>query len=310
MDHNDFVGSLPAIASLNASYSQASLSIPYPYYLPTPPAERRAISDVRRTFCLFVTFDLLFISLLWIIELNVSACVGWRFRGCSDSRRVLLYLYSFVAWFCLCCKKSFLSIRYTVKHFELPLWMKYAIETNWSCRPSNESVNLDSKVGLPFPIEGGLAYYCVIGPIHSHLTCLLLPRPVVCISYLCSLISHHLISPFSLLFRCLSLAVHPGSVSKKLKNKTNSKSRLTCKWRAFLLIEHSKRFIDECLRHLPVHTSWTTIAPHVTVYQCALLEWILCLLRRFSLYVFYGLPLFCFLLTYVNVWFDMAGNVP
>ncbi|XP_012672308.2 stAR-related lipid transfer protein 3 [Clupea harengus] len=72
MDHNDFVGSLPAIASLNASYSQASLSIPYPYYLPTPPAERRAISDVRRTFCLFVTFDLLFISLLWIIELNIN----------------------------------------------------------------------------------------------------------------------------------------------------------------------------------------------------------------------------------------------
>uniref|UniRef100_A0A7N6BC67 START domain-containing protein 3 n=1 Tax=Anabas testudineus TaxID=64144 RepID=A0A7N6BC67_ANATE len=62
-------GSLPAIASLNASYS-TSLSIPSPYLL-VPPAERRAISDVRRTFCLFVTFDLLFISLLWIIELNV-----------------------------------------------------------------------------------------------------------------------------------------------------------------------------------------------------------------------------------------------
>ncbi|MGH0142679.1 UNVERIFIED_CONTAM: hypothetical protein FKN15_003032 [Acipenser sinensis] len=35
------------------------------------PGERRTISDVRRTFCLFVTFDLLFVSLLWIIELNV-----------------------------------------------------------------------------------------------------------------------------------------------------------------------------------------------------------------------------------------------
>ncbi|KAM9791977.1 STARD3 N-terminal-like protein isoform 1-T2 [Syngnathus typhle] len=30
------------------------------------------ISDVRRTFCLFVTFDLLFVTLLWIIELNVN----------------------------------------------------------------------------------------------------------------------------------------------------------------------------------------------------------------------------------------------
>ncbi|XP_034039306.1 STARD3 N-terminal-like protein [Thalassophryne amazonica] len=35
-------------------------------------AGEKCISDVRRTFCLFVTFDLLFISLLWIIELNVN----------------------------------------------------------------------------------------------------------------------------------------------------------------------------------------------------------------------------------------------
>ncbi|KAL0200894.1 hypothetical protein M9458_004081, partial [Cirrhinus mrigala] len=32
--------------------------------------EKKCISDVRRTFCLFVTFDLLFVTLLWIIELN------------------------------------------------------------------------------------------------------------------------------------------------------------------------------------------------------------------------------------------------
>ncbi|KAG8139495.1 hypothetical protein E2320_002261, partial [Naja naja] len=31
---------------------------------------KKGISDVRRTFCLFVTFDFLFITLLWIIELN------------------------------------------------------------------------------------------------------------------------------------------------------------------------------------------------------------------------------------------------
>ncbi|XP_029970847.1 STARD3 N-terminal-like protein [Salarias fasciatus] len=35
-------------------------------------AHKNGISDVRRTFCLFVTFDLLFITLLWIIELNVN----------------------------------------------------------------------------------------------------------------------------------------------------------------------------------------------------------------------------------------------
>ncbi|XP_006010702.1 STARD3 N-terminal-like protein isoform X1 [Latimeria chalumnae] len=35
-------------------------------------ATKKSISDVRRTFCLFVTFDLLFIALLWIIELNVN----------------------------------------------------------------------------------------------------------------------------------------------------------------------------------------------------------------------------------------------
>lgn len=69
VDYSELEGSLPAIASLNASYSQASLS---PYYPPLPPGERKAFSDVRRTFCLFVTFDLLFITLLWIIELNVS----------------------------------------------------------------------------------------------------------------------------------------------------------------------------------------------------------------------------------------------
>uniref|UniRef100_A0A8C6UXS6 StAR-related lipid transfer protein 3 n=1 Tax=Neogobius melanostomus TaxID=47308 RepID=A0A8C6UXS6_9GOBI len=69
-------GSLPAIASLNASYS-TSLSIPSPYIF-VPPSERKAISDVRRTFCLFVTFDLLFITMLWIIELNLSHTSIWE----------------------------------------------------------------------------------------------------------------------------------------------------------------------------------------------------------------------------------------
>ncbi|XP_073406078.1 STARD3 N-terminal-like protein [Dendrobates tinctorius] len=33
---------------------------------------KKSISDVRRTFCLFVTFDFLFVALLWIIELNAK----------------------------------------------------------------------------------------------------------------------------------------------------------------------------------------------------------------------------------------------
>uniref|UniRef100_A0A2K5M495 StAR related lipid transfer domain containing 3 n=1 Tax=Cercocebus atys TaxID=9531 RepID=A0A2K5M495_CERAT len=72
----DLECSLPAVASLGSSLSHSqSLSS----HLLPPPEKRRAISDVRRTFCLFVTFDLLFISLLWIIELNVLAF--FRFSG-------------------------------------------------------------------------------------------------------------------------------------------------------------------------------------------------------------------------------------
>uniref|UniRef100_A0A2K6EZH7 StAR related lipid transfer domain containing 3 n=1 Tax=Propithecus coquereli TaxID=379532 RepID=A0A2K6EZH7_PROCO len=73
----DLERSLPAVASLGSSLSHSqSLSS---HFVPPPPEKRRAISDVRRTFCLFVTFDLLFISLLWIIELNVLAF--FRFSG-------------------------------------------------------------------------------------------------------------------------------------------------------------------------------------------------------------------------------------
>nr|XP_048306772.1 stAR-related lipid transfer protein 3 isoform X3 [Myodes glareolus] len=66
----DLERSLPALASLGSSLSHSqSLTS---HLIPPPPERRRAISDVRRTFCLFVTFDLLFISLLWIIELNTN----------------------------------------------------------------------------------------------------------------------------------------------------------------------------------------------------------------------------------------------
>lgn len=62
----DLERSLPALASLGSSLSHSQ------NFIPPPLEKRRAISDVRRTFCLFVTFDLLFISLLWIIELNTN----------------------------------------------------------------------------------------------------------------------------------------------------------------------------------------------------------------------------------------------
>nr|XP_019603200.1 PREDICTED: stAR-related lipid transfer protein 3 isoform X2 [Rhinolophus sinicus] len=66
----DLERSLPAVASLGSSLSH-SQSLSSHFLLP-PPEKRQTISDVRRTFCLFVTFDLLFISLLWIIELNTN----------------------------------------------------------------------------------------------------------------------------------------------------------------------------------------------------------------------------------------------
>uniref|UniRef100_A0A8D0BEE7 StAR related lipid transfer domain containing 3 n=1 Tax=Salvator merianae TaxID=96440 RepID=A0A8D0BEE7_SALMN len=69
LPNSDLEQSLPAIAS-SLSHSQGFS--PHYYF---SPERRRAISDVRRTFCLFVTFDLLFISLLWIIELNASGSV-------------------------------------------------------------------------------------------------------------------------------------------------------------------------------------------------------------------------------------------
>uniref|UniRef100_A0A8C6K7K5 StAR related lipid transfer domain containing 3 n=1 Tax=Nothobranchius furzeri TaxID=105023 RepID=A0A8C6K7K5_NOTFU len=106
---------LPAIASLNASYS-TSLSLPSPYLL-VPPAKRKAISDVRRTFCLFVTFDLLFITLLWIIEMNISGTiwgnlvdqvVKYNFR--SSFFDILLAVFRF-----LCLQVGYAAFR--LKHW-------------------------------------------------------------------------------------------------------------------------------------------------------------------------------------------------
>ncbi|NXK70380.1 STAR3 protein, partial [Sylvietta virens] len=73
---HDLERSLPAIASISSSFSQSQGFSPY--FL--SPEKRKAISDVRRTFCLFVTFDLLFISLLWIIELNTKVGIKENLR--------------------------------------------------------------------------------------------------------------------------------------------------------------------------------------------------------------------------------------
>uniref|UniRef100_A0A673FYJ8 StAR-related lipid transfer protein 3 n=1 Tax=Sinocyclocheilus rhinocerous TaxID=307959 RepID=A0A673FYJ8_9TELE len=115
-------GSLPAIASLNASYS---LSLPSPYYPPLPPGERKAFSDVRRTFCLFVTFDLLFITLLWIIELNISKSI-WT----SLENEVVHYNFksSFFDIFLLAVFR-FLCLQLGYAAFRLRHWWVIAITT-------------------------------------------------------------------------------------------------------------------------------------------------------------------------------------
>ncbi|XP_029293469.1 stAR-related lipid transfer protein 3 isoform X2 [Cottoperca gobio] len=122
-DYGELGASLPAIASLNASYT-TSLSFPSPYLF-VPPAERKVISDVRRTFCLFVTFDLLFISLLWIIELNISSSI-WE----SLKKEVVLYDYrsSFFDIFLLALFR-FLCLQVGYAAFRLKHWWVIAVTT-------------------------------------------------------------------------------------------------------------------------------------------------------------------------------------
>ncbi|XP_074553492.1 stAR-related lipid transfer protein 3 isoform X1 [Halichoeres trimaculatus] len=122
-EYGELGGSLPAIASLNASYS-TSMSLPSPYLL-VPPAERRAISDVRRTFCLFVTFDLLFISLLWIIELNIHSSI-W------DSLKEEVVDYNYRSSFfdiVLLAVFRFLCLQLGYAAFRLKHWWVIAITT-------------------------------------------------------------------------------------------------------------------------------------------------------------------------------------
>nr|XP_056713720.1 STARD3 N-terminal-like protein [Euleptes europaea] len=66
--HGSSLGSCPSLRDVH-SINPAQLMARIEAY---ENREKKGISDVRRTFCLFVTFDLLFITLLWIIELNVN----------------------------------------------------------------------------------------------------------------------------------------------------------------------------------------------------------------------------------------------
>ncbi|XP_049600545.1 stAR-related lipid transfer protein 3 [Syngnathus scovelli] len=122
-EYGELGGSLPAIASLNASYS-TSLSLPSPYLM-LPPAERKLISDVRRTFCLFVTFDLLFISLLWIIELNIASTILE-----SLEKEIIRYNFrsSFFDIFLLAVFR-FLCLQVGYAAFRLKHWWMIAVTT-------------------------------------------------------------------------------------------------------------------------------------------------------------------------------------
>ncbi|KAI4795240.1 hypothetical protein KUCAC02_031551 [Chaenocephalus aceratus] len=91
--------------------------------------EKKCISDVRRTFCLFVTFDLLFITLLWIIELNVNGGIQSQLE-----REVLHYDYhaSFFDIFILAVFRfAVLILAYAV--CRLRHWWAIAITTAVSC---------------------------------------------------------------------------------------------------------------------------------------------------------------------------------
>ncbi|KAG8013793.1 STARD3 N-terminal-like protein [Nibea albiflora] len=91
--------------------------------------EKKCISDVRRTFCLFVTFDLLFITLLWIIELNLNGGIEKQLNI-----EVLHYNYrdSFFDIFLLAVFRfATLILAYAV--CKLRHWWAIAITTAVSC---------------------------------------------------------------------------------------------------------------------------------------------------------------------------------
>ncbi|XP_077580800.1 STARD3 N-terminal-like protein [Stigmatopora nigra] len=91
--------------------------------------QKKCISDVRRTFCLFVTFDLLFVTLLWIIELNVNGGLPKQLN-----QEVLHYDYhaSFFDIFLLATFRfAVLILAYAV--CRLNHWWAVAVTTAVSC---------------------------------------------------------------------------------------------------------------------------------------------------------------------------------
>ncbi|KAM6920663.1 STARD3 N-terminal-like protein isoform 1-T4 [Lycodopsis pacificus] len=91
--------------------------------------QKKCISDVRRTFCLFVTFDFLFITLLWIIELNVNGGIQKQL-----DKEVLHYDYraSFFDIFLLAVFRfAILILAYAV--CKLRHWWAIAISTAVCC---------------------------------------------------------------------------------------------------------------------------------------------------------------------------------
>lgn len=91
--------------------------------------EKKCISDVRRTFCLFVTFDLLFITLLWIIELNVNG-------GIPKQLNVEVLQYDFHASFFdifLLAVFRFAALILAYAVCKLRHWWAIAITTAASC---------------------------------------------------------------------------------------------------------------------------------------------------------------------------------
>uniref|UniRef100_A0A8C6UX56 STARD3 N-terminal like n=1 Tax=Neogobius melanostomus TaxID=47308 RepID=A0A8C6UX56_9GOBI len=93
------------------------------------PPKQRSISDVRRTFCLVVTFDLLFISLLWIIELNGSGDVLQQLI--EEVVRYDFYHSFFDIFLLALLRFGGLILSYAV--FQVKHWAPIAMTTAVSC---------------------------------------------------------------------------------------------------------------------------------------------------------------------------------
>ncbi|XP_073486595.1 STARD3 N-terminal-like protein [Aquarana catesbeiana] len=90
---------------------------------------KKSISAVRRTFCLFVTFDVLFVTLLWIIELNANPNLIEALK-----KEVLQYdyYYSFFDIFLLSFVRFIVLIAaYAI--FRLRHWWAVAFTTATTC---------------------------------------------------------------------------------------------------------------------------------------------------------------------------------